>query len=359
MAMRAAQERLGPTPHIEEARRVRRGGFAGFFAKERFFIKALREAPVSAVTADIEEIDAVGQELIAEETIRTDTDFGAALSAALFGESQEAAAAAGTDETVGGGAAVLVAEDPGPVSVGPFAGGRNPAAEIRSNVASRVEDPLAAIPHLDAGRPPIPEPVPVDAPDWRLAGPAHPVPSGMGRVDWSGTALLRSGIPKVIVEAAAGLDQRDDLGWINAMADVIAPHCGDLPGGATVFVGNDVAGLAADLGIPAVEVMSTSLPAGSFAAEVPDTPEALDWLASVLADRNLHLVIGGTGAWLHLLVADPTGVSFTADTSVVDALYVALTLGAPLGFGTTGDDGITRMTPIDAALAIRRLVGRQ
>ena len=87
-------------------------------------------------------------------------------------------------------------------------------------------------------------------------------------------------------------------------------------------------------------------------------PDAIRWLNAVLRNRTLHLVVGDT-PWLHLLVADPTGVSFACDPSIVDALYVALTLGAPLGYGPGVDGDVVRTGPIDAALAIRRLVGRR
>ena len=178
-------------------------------------------------------------------------------------------------------------------------------------------------------------------------------------MNWSMSALLGSGVPKVIVEAASGLDERDDLGWINAMAGALAPHCGELPAGSTVFVGTGIERLAASLAIPVVEAGAIDLPTGSFATEVPDEPEALNWLAATLRHRNMHLVIEGSAAWLHLLVDDPSSVSFVNDSAVVDALYVSLTLGASLGFGSEGNGEMVRLAPIDGALAIRRLVGRQ
>ena len=45
---------------------------------------------------------------------------------------------------------------------------------------------------------------------------------------------------------------------------------------------------------------------------------------------------------------------------VVDALYVALTLGVPLGYGTVdGSRRVSRVDAVDVALTVRRLVGRR
>jgi hypothetical protein len=357
-AMKALQSRLGPKPHIEEARRVRRGGFLGFFAKERFHFRALPEAPATVTGAEMVEPTELPVQAAAAVP-----DFGEALSAALFGgyEDEVDGAADSEPETVPAGVGVLVAGEPAPRPVGPLAGDPVLAASLGTASPNSGGDPW--IPDSGGDEPAA---VPAEAaaaaagaPDWRIAGPAEPVPRGRGAVRWSTGALLERGIPKVIGEAAAGLDERDDLGWINAIAGVLAPHCTDLPDGPAVFAGTGAADVADALGLPTVEVGSGRLPTGSFATDVPDRPEALAWLASVLADRHLHLVIGENAAWLHLLVDDPAAVTFTADHSIVDALYVTLTLGAPLGFGLGGDGELVRMAPIEAALAVRRVVGRR
>jgi hypothetical protein len=356
-AMRSLQAKLGPTPYVESAERVLRGGVAGFFAKERFQIRGRAEAPAAASVEDTEEGSSIAH---GDDGLQLEErpDFASALSAALFGGvAADLEAEAESDaEPAGAGAAVLVADQPAPVAVGPLAGGPGPAAAA---AAVGDADPFGGTTAGQgrSGRPAAEAAAQHQGPAWRLDGPPNPRPPGMGRVQWGASILLKAGIPKVIVEAAAGLDERDDLGWINALADSIAPHCRALPAGPTAFIGAGAEALAEDLEIPFVE-SGGEVPAGSFACDVPDDPEAIDWLSRSLGDRYLHLVVG-EAPWLHLLVGDPAGVTFTSDATVVDALYVALTLGAPLGFGCTGDGSLVRVAPLEAALAVRRLVGRR
>jgi hypothetical protein len=181
----------------------------------------------------------------------------------------------------------------------------------------------------------------------------------MGRVNWGRASLVKLGLPTTLVEALADIDVRDDLGWINTIADVVAPLCRQLPPGPGVMVGSGTERIAARLGLGLVRAGDTVIPDGSWCASVADTPADIEWLERTRGNRNMHLVIGDE-PWMHLLVDDPASVSYTTDRGVVDALYVAITLGVPLGYGTIdGSRKISRIDAIDVALTVRRLVGRK
>jgi hypothetical protein len=93
---------------------------------------------------------------------------------------------------------------------------------------------------------------------------------------------------------------------------------------------------------------------------VEDSPQDREWLEFVRGGRGIHLVVGDE-PWHDLLVDEPVAVSWVGESAVVDALYLAFTLGATLGFGTV--DGfvstMVRPQPTDVALAVRRIVGRR
>ena len=343
--------KLGPGARIEAVRTVRLGGVAGFFARERYEVRARRGRPAAAAPEPAV-IEDAAPAVVAPIDEQVPSGFSAALSAALFGPDAEAEAESR------GGVAVLVADDPVPRPVGPLAGGRRlpgaePIARSPGDLGGDVLDEMG-IRHLDEEDPAASS----GSPSWRIAEPAGPAAPGTGRVAWSTAALHRNGVPKVLAAAADGIDERDDLGWINAIADAVARHCGPLPDGPTVFAGSGTEAIAAALDVPVVKVGARSVPEGSFATNVPDEPAALAWLSAVLRDRLLHVVVGDA-PWMHLLVADPSGVSYAGDPAVVDALYVALTLGAPLGFGVDPTGAAVRLTPIETALTVRRLVGRR
>lgn len=93
---------------------------------------------------------------------------------------------------------------------------------------------------------------------------------------------------------------------------------------------------------------------------VEDSPEDREWLEFVLGGRGIHLVVGDEPRH-DLLVGEPVAVSWVGESAVVDALYLAFTLGATLGFGTVGGfvSTMVRPQPTDVALAVRRIVGRR
>lgn len=328
-ALNELSTRYGSDVRIESVRRIRRGGIGGFFARERFELTA-RTTDEPDVTIDLTDdspmvFDAEAEMDLAVEELPVGAheapDFGTALHDALFGSEP------------------MPDEEPEP---GPLATATEAERRVREAVARATDE----------------QAVPADAtPAWRLEGPAQPVAPSMGRVDWSAHALTRIGLPSVIVEAVAGLDPRDDLGWINALADAVAPLCTPLSDEPAMLVGSGVERIAAPLGLPYLAPPDQADTDGSLCAPIADTERDLRWLASAKGDRGLHVVVADD-PWLHLLIDDPVAVSYVKDSGVVDALYVALTLGCPLGYGTAEGGRIIRLAPIDVALAIRRQVGR-
>lgn len=185
-------------------------------------------------------------------------------------------------------------------------------------------------------------------------------PPGMGPVDWSTTALLRQGMPAPVIEAVSDLDPQEDLDWIDSIAEAVAPHCGALPTDNVIVVGPHAERLAEPLGLPLVHAGEMAPYAGSFCAMVEDTSQDREWLEYVQGGRGIHLVIGDE-PWQDLLIGEPVAVSWVGETAVSDALYLAFTLGATLGYGTVDGfvSSMVRAQPTDVALAVRRIVGRR
>ena len=330
---------LGPGIAIESARRITRGGLGGFFARERFEVAARIDG---SAPEEASEMVPVAQ----PAEVAAMPDFGAALEEALFGEPSSEVDIADW----------LLNE---PVAGGPLAtSGSRGALAIAKPLEAEPADPPLSNGHagenggvgdqLDG------------APAWRLAGPAAPVLPTLGRPAWSRQALVRLGLPTTIVDSCTDLDTRDDLGWINALADAVAPSCRAISDEPAVLAGDGAPKLAAPFGLPVLHVSEVPrADTASLCASVADDRIDIDWLGRLLAGRFLHVVVGST-PWMHLLVDDPIAVSYVTDAGVVDALYVSQTLGSPLGYGTA-DDGkrLSRVGPIDVALTIRRLVGRE
>ena len=197
-------------------------------------------------------------------------------------------------------------------------------------------------------------------PDWWRTAQPEDAPQGMGAVRWGTTALLRLGLPGPIIDAVAGLDVTDDMGWIDGIAAAVAPHCGPLPDGDVIIVGPHAERLAEPLGLPLVRSGDMAPYDGSFCAMVEDSSDDRQWLEYVRGGRGIHLVVGDE-PWQDLLIDEPVAVSWVGETAVADALYLAFTLGATLGFGTVDGfvSSMVRAQPTDVALAVRRIVGRQ
>jgi len=263
---------------------------------------------------------------------------------------------------------VLETQDYGPVIPlhDPAGGDFDDAAETEAPVpaAEIVETPATDAEVVEL---PVPEAgavtdTPVDqAPSsaWRTDQPTD-APAGMGAVAWSTTALLRLGLPAPIISAVADIDTCDDLGWIDGIAAAVAPLCGPLPTHNVIVVGPHAERLAEPLGLPLVRAGDMAPYDGSFCAMVEDTSEDREWLEFVRGGRGIHLVVGDE-PWQDLLIGEPVAVSWVGEGAVSSALYLSLTLGATLGYGTVDGfvSSMVRAQPTDVALAVRRIVGRQ
>lgn len=256
-------------------------------------------------------------------------------------------------------------------SAGPVVPLRDPAESDLDEAASADPDEPLDLPASPVNEVVEQAPIEIATPDtvdevatndptsWRLAG-AFDAPAGMGAVSWSTTALLRLGLPGPVLSAVAGIDDRDDLGWIDAIAAAVAPHCGSLPTDNVIVVGPHAERLAEPLGLPLVRSGDMAPYDGSFCAMVEDNLEDRKWLEYVRGGRGIHLVVGDE-PWQALLIDEPVAVSWVGETAVADALYLAFTLGATLGFGTVDGfvSSMVRAQPTDVALAVRRIVGRR
>jgi hypothetical protein len=405
---------FGEDAEIMRAQKVHRGGVGGFFAKEMVQLTARRRrdaapAPLRPKTRPQTPPQGGGitdvLERMAQSADAGDSDFRTVLQRELATTDQQeqvlalpAAMVEPESSDIGVPAGSTCDEDhfvppmaddlPKPVAVGPaLCSVPEPESELSippveddsdqtmgplSASAGSEEDDLddvAAAAEAEVtveSAPPVIEPIPdvqevADDADgwWRSAQPVD-APAGMGPIAWSTTALLRLGLPAPIIAAVAGLDDNDDMGWINGIASVVAPHCGPLPQGDVIVVGPHAERLAEPLCLPLIQSGDMAPYAGSFCAMVEDSPEDRKWLEFVRGGRGIHLVIGDE-PWQDLLIGEPVAVSWVGETAVADALYLAFTLGSTLGFGTVDGfvSSMVRAQPTDVALAVRRIVGRR
>ena len=358
-ALAEVAQRLGPEAEIVDAQKVHKGGLGGFFAKELVQVTARVPAAMAGVAGAIDALvdvadggEADFREVLREQMIDppidppVDAEGSAGPDPRPVGPmAQAAAAATGATDTVAPSVPVMMVSSPIDADIEPDA----PAAWLATE-AGGTETAHATAPVWGA-----PESGP---PDWRADD--GEAPEGMGRVDWSATALARIGLPTEIVEATKGLDPRDDLAWVGAIARAVAPLCGALPDVPMLIVGAHADRLAEPLDVPLVNPPGMPPYSGSVCAVVSNDQRDLDWLRFVRGDRKLHLVVG-EDPWRELLVDDPLVVSWSGDRGVIDAIYLASTLGGSLGYGTVDGfaSGMVRARPVDVALAVRRLVGRR
>ncbi len=407
---------FGENAEIMRAQKVHRGGVGGFFAKEMVQLTArrrrddpppLRPSPKGGGIADV-------LERMAQDADAEDSDFRTVLQRELGSGETDVASEASlpaphvetTEDTEDEQAADVAADPvpvkaeiddlPEPVAVGPvlrptrdpvvvpvetdaidvvvvdpdpIEPESGPVIPLRKPVEVDFDEAASSEPEV------VDEVVVAEAPAaevletgsdveletghaWRTAQPE--APEGMGAVSWGKTALLRLGMPGPVISAVEGLDPHDDLGWIEGIAAAVAPHCGSLPDGDVIVVGPHAERLAEPLGLPLIRSGDMAPYDGSFCAMVEDRPEDRQWLEYVRGGRGIHLVVGDE-PWQDLLVAEPLAVSWVGETAVADALYLAFTLGATLGFGTVDGfvSSMVRAQPTDVALAVRRIVGRR
>ncbi len=197
--------------------------------------------------------------------------------------------------------------------------------------------------------------------DAESAAPTHSAaPAGRGAPRWAIAELVRNGLPDRVVNAVRHLDPTDDLAWMSHLAAAVAPWCGALPGGDQVIVGPGAERMADMLDLPLVRLGDVAPYAGSFCSELTGADDDRAWLEFVRGDRTLHFVLGEDELWRDLLVAEPAVVSWASRRGLIDALYLASTMDAVLGYGSlSSTEGLVRAQPVDVALGIRRIVGRQ
>ena len=418
-ALAEISAQLGADAEIMRAQKVHRGGVGGFFAKEMVQLTARRwsdaaPAPLrpesrqdsrpSAQTESSPELPvrtgpkgsgiADVLERMAQSADAEDSDFRTVLqremgatgpeaivaalasdAAAAIADDAEAPTEIAEPEPTPDSTLVAPEELPEPIVVGPALRVVSEPAEIVAD--NRGEDD--GIEPAEAAAEPAPEPerqigpiIPFPdfdepnldevavAPDWWRSADTVDAPQGMGPIAWTTMALLRLGLPAPVLSAVANLEDGDDMGWIDAIATVVSPHCGPLPTGDVIVVGPHAERLAEPLGLPLIRSGDMAPYNGSFCAMIEDTPADREWLEFVRGGRGIHLVIGDE-PWQDLLTDEPVAVSWVGENSVVDALYLAFTLGATLGFGTVDGfvSSMVRAQPTDVALAVRRIVGRR
>lgn len=195
----------------------------------------------------------------------------------------------------------------------------------------------------------------------RPSAPTTPEPDipGTGPVRWSTNELAALGLPTHILEATVGLDPSDDLQWIKAVAAAVGTSCRPLPAGSFAMAGRTAGRLGAVLELPTVSFPQRPPYGGSIAAILEGDEQELAWLHEVRGDRWVHVVVDGVGA--HPLVgADPLAVSWTGEAAAAQAVAIAVTTGAVLGYGMSASRGARafRATPLDVALAIRSALER-
>ncbi|MEX1004683.1 MAG: hypothetical protein WD990_08395 [Acidimicrobiia bacterium] len=270
-ALAEVNSRLGPGAVILDARKIRKGGVAGFFATELVRLEATAGAGPTGDSAD-------------------------------FGHSLRVALAEPDDE----------ADDPDHVvAVGPAAGLAQTEPPV-STPASAAQDPVVVAPAAPGA--------------WRLAG----------EIRWDSGRLARLDVPAQILDAVTGVDPRDDLGWIAAIAGAVAPWCRPLPRGASEFVG------------PGSDRLATALEvsvAGRGSA----------------GERYGHLVVDERGTWDAAFGDDVLAVSWSRLGGAPTALRLAASMGLVLGYGMTDALGAPalRLSAVDVALTLRELAACQ
>jgi hypothetical protein len=271
-ALAEVNSRLGADAVILDARKIRKGGVAGFFATE---LVRLEAKPGAGGTGG--------------------TD--------VFGDSLRAALAESDDEPE---------ESTQVVVVGPAARPAHAEGPMRPQQPV-PEDPVAA--------------APTEPGAWRLAG----------EIRWDSGRLARLDVPAPILDAASGVDPRDDLGWIAAISGAVAPWCRPLPRGESEFVGPGSGRLVAAL----------------------EQPGNVGRGARV--EKYGHLVVDERGTWDDVFGDEVLAVSWSRVGGAPTALRLAASMGLVLGYGMTDALGAPalRLSAVDVALTLRELVARR
>ncbi len=360
-ALEAVTERLGTRARIAKVEHVRRGGVAGFFARELVQVVA---TPRTGVTPPADRRSA---SQTVDNTHAPTTPSAAVPSGPRSEDASDALdALAGIDF-----ASVLrqhlPADSPAPATEdGPRAETAPPAPvnttgdPSRADVAApatRVErTPSSADAAIrDAGRPAGVATNDVRPADRRAAGTTSRLhssaPQQPGTPRWTVDNLCRLGLPRPLLEAVAGLEPTDDAGWTYALARCLERLCTQVPPQADVIVGPEATRLAVAFDLP-VRWPGEAPPIGTFVAPIGDGPMERAWLAAVRGDRRLHLVVGGE-CWRGLLFERPEMLSSAGATSLCETLRLAAELDVAVGVTRLSEDHFGRPNPVALAVAVR------
>lgn len=145
-------------------------------------------------------------------------------------------------------------------------------------------------------------------------------------IRWDVPRLIEIGLPGSLIEDLMTLDPTDDLAHVEQLARSLTPLTGDTPAGPHRMIGTQD---------------------GRHAASQEFTDRS----------RPVHLVLAH-GDQLDVTKPPPAIVSWAHEAAAPTAIAVAWQTGATLGWAGSSDGEIRRITPIDAALAVRRLVTR-
>ncbi|MDH3248358.1 MAG: hypothetical protein OEQ47_05325 [Acidimicrobiia bacterium] len=143
-------------------------------------------------------------------------------------------------------------------------------------------------------------------------------------IRWDVSRLIEIGLPGSLIEDLMLLDPTDDLAHVEQLARSIAPLTGVLPAQPHRMIGTQE---------------------GRHTAHVEITDRS----------RPVHLVLAH-GDQLDVTKPPPAIVSWAHDAAAPTAIAVAWQTGATLGWAGSSDGRVRRITPVDAALAVRRLM---
>lgn len=320
----------GSDASIVEATKVLRGGIGGFFARE---VVQLRVRPVGEAPAP---------------------------AAASGGDAPASAPARAPAPAAGAVQRLLADEEEREMSFGEFL-----RRQMREDAPPGQHAPIdaapapAPTPAPTLPTPPTPEPVARAEPVPTPPPPPRPQPASVARgaPDWSVEALLRLGLPELIVAEVRDLAPGDDVAWIAGISRAVATLCRPLPAGAAVMVGPRAHRLGRALGLPVVTAPEPAPTVESVAAKFGGSAQEQGWLSWVREERWVHAVAGGA-RWRAVLLEEPLGISWVGDDALPEALRSAADLGLVLGYGMCSREA-QRANPVDVALTIRDLVPRR
>ncbi|MFV1991816.1 MAG: hypothetical protein ACC652_13880, partial [Acidimicrobiales bacterium] len=335
-ALEAVRAELGADARVLAATRETRGGVGGFFAKEVFVVHAARSAaePVGlppdltrpSVTTPASTRSSPSTSAPASETSSSGltellkrVESGADGTEVTFGDMLRTQIANGeirpedlilarsgiADETI-----IDLTDDSGPSlaerEVAAIEARRRRAVRRQRQARLRAENDTAkqsspgtksvvtpsesiapaqetepAVPDNRSWVPPVRVRETVTLTEGSHLGQPTGSAAGAGAVDWSLDRLAAIGIPFSFVQDLVGIDSKDDLAWICAIAHKFEQYCRPLPMRESVHVGPRAAELATVLGVPCVTFPDNPPYGGSVCLRMDDDGAHRAWLTRV------------------------------------------------------------------------------